>query len=130
MAGFKQAFENSVINVYFRGGTYTGGTVYVGLYTTAPTDTTEGTEVSGGGYARQAVTFAAPSGNPAQTSNTADIVFPEATANWGTIVAVAIHSAATGTGNQIAWANVQTPKAINAGDTAVIKAGNLTITVD
>lgn len=73
--------------------------MYVGLYTVTPNDAgTGGTEVSGGSYARQAITsgtgtWAAPAGSG--TSNSADVVFPAATADWGTIKSAALHSAAT-----------------------------------
>lgn len=128
MAGLSDYYEDIVINHLFRAQSFTPpATVYVGLYTTAPTDAGGGTEVSGGSYARQAVTFGAASSG--STSNTADITFPEATANWGTIVAAGLFDASTA-GNLLAWNNVTTQKTINAGDTARIKAGSLTLTVD
>lgn len=131
MAGLKQSYENAVLNHFFRAQSQTSPSAHwIALYTTAPTDTTEGTEVSGGSYARQSITFGAPSGNPAQISNSAQILFPEATANWGTVVAFAIHTAATGSGNQILWGNFTQSKTINAGDQALINAGNLTISCD
>ena len=131
MAGLKQAYENAVLNHFFRNNAQTApSTHYVALYTTAPTDTTEGTEVSGGAYARQAISFSAPSGNPAQISNSAQILFPEATANWGTVTAFAIHTSATGTGNQILWGTFSQSKAINTGDQALINTGALVITCD
>jgi hypothetical protein len=132
MAGLKVTYEQNVLNKVFRNTDFTSpATLYVGLYTTAPTDSTEGTEVSGGAYARQTITFGAPTGGaPSQIVNSAQVLFPEATANWGTIVAVALHSSATGTGNQVLWANVTTSKAINSGDQAAINASAFTITMD
>jgi hypothetical protein len=131
MAGFTQAWEQNILNRVFRNQAVTfPSTVYVALYTTAPTDTSEGTEVSGGSYARQAVTFGAPSGNPSVISNTANIDFPVATANWGTVVAFAIHSADSGTGNMICWGNLSTSKTIQTDDQARILAGNLQIQLD
>lgn len=131
MAGFKQTWENNVLNAVFRNISFTlPATVYVGLYTAAPSDTAEGTEVSGGAYARQSVTFGAPSGNPAQISNSASVTFPTATANWGTITHVALHSASTGTGNQIVWTALTTSKAINTDDQAVFNTGSLVVQLD
>jgi len=131
MAGFTQQWEQNILNRVFRGQNVTfPSTVYVALYTTAPTDTSEGVEVSGGSYARQAVTFGAPSGNPSVISNSANIDFPVATANWGTVVAFAIHSAASGTGNMICWGNLSTSKTIQTDDQARILAGNLQIQLD
>jgi hypothetical protein len=106
--------------------------VYVGLFTVAPAeDGTTGTEVSGGGYARQAVTFGAvsqlPSG-PAQMSNTADINFPVATAPWGTIVAIGLFDASTA-GNLLYYASIS-PVPINTNDQIRFLAGNLTVRED
>jgi hypothetical protein len=81
------------------------------LFTVAPGETGGGTEVSGGGYARQSFTLTAASGGA--TSNAADITFGPATANWGTIVAVGIFDAATG-GNMLMYGNLATSKIVNS----------------
>jgi hypothetical protein len=128
MAGLSDYYENIVIDHLFRAQEFTPpSTIYVGLFTAAPTDAGGGTEVSGGGYARQAVTFSAASGG--STSNNAAINFPTATASWGTVVAFGLFDASTG-GNLLAWDNLATSKAIGSGDQAVFSTGNLTLTVD
>lgn len=72
-------------------------TVYLALFTVVPTAVAgSGTEVSGGSYARQAITFGAPALNGSsieQAANTAGLTFPVATADWGTIVAVEVMDA-------------------------------------
>lgn len=89
---------------------------FIALFTTAPTSDsgiTGAVEVSGGSYARQPTTGATwnapsnsvgaePSTTPAQTSNSATVTFPVATANWGTVVAFGIFDAVTA-GNLLAW---------------------------
>ena len=51
MAGFSDYLENKVVGHVFGGAAYTApATLYVALYTSAPSDTGGGTEVSGGGY--------------------------------------------------------------------------------
>jgi hypothetical protein len=128
MAGLSDHYENIVINHLFRAQAFTPpSTIYVGLFTAAPTDAGGGTEVSGGAYARQAVTFSAASGG--STSNNAAINFPTASASWGTVVAFGLFDASTG-GNLLAWDNLATSKTIGSGDQAVFSAGNLTLTVD
>ena len=63
MAEISNYLEAAIINATLRNTTYTSpATVYVSLWTTDPTDAGSGTEVSGGSYARTAVTFGAPSG--------------------------------------------------------------------
>ena len=128
MAGFSDYYENKVIDHMLRNQAFTPpSTVYVGLFTVAPTDAGGGTEVSGGSYARQAVTLAAASAGA--TQNSADITFPTATADWGTIVAAGLFDAASA-GNLLAWNNLTASKTVNNGDTFKISAGSLTISVD
>jgi hypothetical protein len=128
MASLSDYFENKIIDHMLRGQPFTPpSTIYLALFTVAPTDAGGGTEVSGGGYARQAFTLTPASGGT--SSNSADIVFPTATADWGTIVAVGIFDAATG-GNLLMWGNLTTSKTVNSGDTFKINAGDLNISFD
>jgi hypothetical protein len=131
MAGFSDYYESKVLDHMLRGTSFTPpATVYVGLFTTAPTDAGGGTEVSGGGYARQSVTFGAPSGtNPTQITNSADVTFPVATAAWGTVVAFGLFDASTA-GNLLAWDNLTASKQIDTNDQAKFAAGDLKVTLD
>lgn len=97
--------------------------IWIGLFTVVPTDAGGGTEVTGGAYARVQVSqldasWAAPSGTPSATSNSAAVTFPAPSgANWGVIVAVGFFDAATA-GNLLGW-ELQTPnKTVNNGDPA------------
>lgn len=120
--------ENALLNHVFRGVAYTSPTaIYVALYTSDPTDADIGTEVSGGGYARQQVTFNAPSDGV--ITNTADIVFPEATADWGTITHLGLRDAATA-GNLLWYGPVVQSRLILTGDQLVIKAGTISVSLD
>ena len=101
-------------------------TVYVGLYTSDPTDAGSGTEVSGGSYARQSAAFAAPSNGASATS--ADVTFPQATGNWGTVAYFGILDASS-SGNLMYHGALDTSKVIETGDVFKISAGNLTITL-
>src|SRR5690606_21366039 len=98
MAAFSNYLENKIVDWLFRGQAYTPpSTIYVGLLTAAPDDTDGGTEVTGGSYARVAVTSsltnwagtqgagttAASSGTSGTTSNNSAITFPTPTASWG-----------------------------------------------
>ena len=127
MAEFSNYLENAVINAVLRNTTYTSPTtVYVGLYTTDPTDADSGTEVSGGSYARTSVAFDAPSNGV--TQNTADLTFPTATASWGTVTHIGLYDASTG-GNLLFHTALDTSKAIDSGDIFKITTGNLTVTL-
>jgi len=124
---FSNYLETKVLDHVFGGTAYTAPTtLYVALFTTDNTDSGGGTEVSGGAYARQTVTFTT---SGATTSNDSDIEFPTATANYGTVIAVAVMDALTG-GNQLAYAGLTTDKTIETGDVFRIPAGDLDITLD
>ena len=98
---------------------------YLGLFTAAPGEAGGGTELSGNGYARQAITFTV-SGDTA--SNNAALEFPTATASWGTITHVAVFDALT-TGNMIAYATLTASKVIDTGDVLRVPSGDLDITL-
>ena len=119
--------ENALINATLRATTYTSvATVYVSLWTSDPTDAGSGTEVSGGSYARTAVTFGAPSNGV--TLNSADVTFPTATASWGTVGWIGINDAAT-SGNLLYHSPLDTAKTIDSGDIFKISTGNLSVTL-
>jgi hypothetical protein len=119
--------EDALINATLRATTYTSvATVYVSLWTTDPTDAGNGTEVSGGSYARTAVTFGAPSNGV--TTNDADVTFPTATASWGTVGWIGINDALT-TGNLLYHTALDTSKTIDSGDIFKISTGNLSVTL-
>ena len=124
---FSNTYETNVLTWTFTTDSVTRPTAwYLGLFTTAPGEAGGGTEVSGGSYARQSVTFSV-SGNLA--TNTAALEFPVATADWGTITHVAVFDASTG-GNQIAYAALSTSKTIATGDVLRVPTGDLDITLD
>ena len=117
--------ENALINVTLRATSYTAPTtVYVGLYTSDPTDANTGTDVSGGSYARKSATFGAPSNGASTTS--ADITFDQATASWGTIAYIGILDALT-SGNLLYHTALDTSKAIDTGDIFKIASASLTV---
>ena len=119
--------ENALINATLRNTTYTSvATVYVSLWTSDPTDAGSGTEVSGGSYARTAVTFAAPANGV--TTNSADVTFPTCTASWGTVGWIGINDALS-SGNLLYHTALDTSKTIDSGDIFKISTGNLSVTL-
>jgi hypothetical protein len=127
MAEMSNFLENALINATLRNTTYTSvATVYVSLWTSDPTDAGSGTEVSGGSYARTAVTFGAPSGGV--TTNNADVTFPTATGSWGTVGWIGINDALT-SGNLLYHTALDTAKSIDSGDIFKIASGNLSVTL-
>lgn len=134
MAGsFANDLENYALDGLFGSAGIAVLTQYLALYTAAPTDAGGGTECTGGSYARleiEAATgrvWSAASGG--SISNSADWSFVDATASWGTVVAMGILSASAA-GTLHAWADVTTSKAVGSGDTAKFPSGSLVITLD
>jgi hypothetical protein len=127
MSEMSNYLEDALINVTLRATAYTApATVYVSLWTSDPTDAGSGTEVSGGSYARTAVTFAAPSNGV--TTNDADVTFPTATASWGVVGWIGINDAAS-SGNLLYHSPLDTSKTIDSGDIFKISTGNLSVTL-
>lgn len=127
MSEMSNYLENALINGTLRATSYTAPTtVYLALYLTDPTDADVGTEVSGGSYVRQSITFGSPSNGV--TSNSVAIEFPQATAAWGTIQYIGIRDGLTG-GNLLYHTPLNASKEIASGDIFKITAGNLTVTL-
>ena len=124
---FSDYLETKVLDHVFAGTAYTApSTLYVALFTAAPSDSGGGTEVSGGAYARQTIAFTT-SGDT--TSNNAAVEFPTATANYGTVTHVGIYDASSA-GNLMAWAELTSSKNIETGDVFRIPSGDLDITLN
>lgn len=135
---FSDYLEGKVLNHVFGGTSYTAPTtLYVGVFTSASSDSAAGTEVSGNGYARQSVAFTVSGTSPTTASSSAAVEFPEATGSWGTVTYAGVFDALTG-GNMLAHAQLTDPadfttalpKTISSGDILRISAGNLKVTLD
>jgi hypothetical protein len=127
MAEMSNYLENALINATLRNTSYTSPTtVYVGLYTSDPTDANTGTEVSGGSYARTAVTFGAPSNGV--STNSAAVEFPQATGTWGTVGWIGLLDAST-SGNLLYHTALDASKTIASGDIFKIAIGSLSVTL-
>lgn len=134
MAGSKSDFlENELLDHVLGNAAYSApATVYIALYTADPSDAGGGTEVTGGSYARKAVTNNStnwPNASGGAKSNGTDIVFVTATASWGTVTAFGIFDASSG-GNLLYWAELTIDKTIDNGDTAQFSTGDLDVTED
>ena len=148
-------WENKLIDWFFRaqaigitGASAAAGTgpatLYIGLLTVAATDVGGGTEVSGGSYARVAVTSSlanwagtqgagtttASSGTTGTTSNNNILTYAAPTATWGLVVGYAAYDAASG-GNPIFFGTLTSSRQINSGDPAsTFPAASLTFQMD
>ena len=128
MAEFSNYLEDKILDHVLKNVSYTSPTtVYVGLFTSDPTDAGTGTEVSGGSYARQVLSVTTASAGIVTSSG--DVTFPQATATWGTISHIGILDALT-SGNLLMHTALTTSKVIETGDILKVSSGNLTVTLD
>ena len=144
MGAMSDFLENKLIDQVFRGQTApTTTNLYVGLFTSAPGESGDGTELTGNNYSRVPVTSSlanwagtqsagstvASTGTGGATSNNGAITFATPSATWGTVVAFGIFDAATA-GNLLFYGTLTISKTINQGDTVSFPAGSLSITFD
>ena len=140
---FSDYVENKLVDLLVRGQTFTPpATIWVGLSTSACSDNSFGTEVTGGSYARASVTaslanFAgtqgsgtttASSGTGGVTSNNGVINFATPTASWGLVTHWFLADASSA-GNLLVCSTLTQSKTINTGDTVSFAAAALTVTV-
>jgi hypothetical protein len=122
--------ENKLLDHQVGKTSYTMPSVWIALFTAAPSDAGGGTEVTGGSYARKSTAGAdwvAASGG--STSNATVQTFVTATGSWGTVTHFALFDASTA-GNMLRWAALTTSKTIGSGDVASFPVGNLVLTED
>jgi hypothetical protein len=115
--------------------TQTARTTYLALLSAAPTDTTTlatMTEVTTAGFGgRKAVTWGAPSGDPAVAANTNAMTFGAFTADPPSVGWLALVSSASGTtGDFIYFWTVDTARDAAIGDSISVAIGALTMSLD
>lgn len=145
MAGSKSnGFETSLLQHIFQNaaianlGDATGvrgstapGSLYIALFTAAPSESAGGTEANYTGYQRQAVARSAGgwtvSGDA--VSNAAVISFPPCTGGNNTITGFAVMTAATA-GTILYWGDLTSSLAVSSGITPQFAIGALQVTED
>ena len=83
-------------------------------------------EVTGGGYARVPLPFNAAAA--AAKTNRGLVDFGVATTNWGVITNFAICSGVSG-GNALAYGALGSPITVNSGQSAQVRAGQISMTL-
>lgn len=138
MSALSDYLEGALLSHLLRNTAYTpAATLYLALFTADPGESGIVGEVSGGSYARAAVTNnnvnfpqCAASGTPTKANATA-ITFPTASAAWGTITHWAIYdvaSLASGT-NMLAHGALSASRYVASGDTPKVAVGALSMTI-
>jgi hypothetical protein len=116
-AGLTRFSSRKLLDHILKTGAYTQPTtIYVALFTVAPTSQGGGTEANYTGYLRvlHNVWRAATDADPVVANNNGEIAFPAASSS-NTIVACGLYDADAPGGNLLAWGAVS--KQIDSGDT-------------
>lgn len=133
MSAFSDYLEAQLINATLRGATYTGGGVYVALFTANPTDAGTGSELNDSAYVRQRAHttvasdgFTVPANGSA--SNTKNLIFPAIVDVQKTITHWGIFDAQNG-GNLLYHAPMLNPKTLDPTDVLSFPIGSLIVTL-
>lgn len=133
--------ENKVIDALLRGQTLGApATGLIRLYTVCPTDSTAGTEVTGGSYAPASLTASlanwsgtqsagsttASSGTSGTSSNNVSIPFITPTASWGTVVCWGYGDAT----NLWFYSPLTISKTVNSGDSVSFSPAAASLQID
>lgn len=116
-------------------GTVTSGNGgYIGLFTSAPSDSAAGTEVSSSGSAYTRIQVGSANqgsftGSGGSIQNDAEFRWADALATWGTITHIGLFDAATG-GNLLVYGALQSSVDIETGDIFKVPASGFTINFD
>lgn len=131
MAGSaRPALIDQLLRKIFRDTAFANPTSwYISLHTVAPTETSDGTEMTGSGYARLAVAADSGQWNIVNNSavNSQTLLFAAATATWPTIIGMGLWDAATG-GSMLFYESVVAPTVINPGSRFTLVPGSLAVT--
>lgn len=133
MASFSNYLENALLNRVFNGAALSlPSTLYIGLFTAAPTDAGGGTEVSGNNYSRLAVPADStnfPTATSGTIQNALTLTFAIPSGNWGTVTHIGIFDAATA-GNLLVWGALNQSRIITSSADVKLNQNQLTITLD
>lgn len=133
MSGLVDSRENAILNLLWGAQALTPpATWYIGLMIATPTEAGTYVEPSGGSYARVAIANNLtqwPSAVNGEKANANAILFPTASASWGTVTHYGFFDALT-SGSLWAWAVLDTSRTISAGDAFQFLAGDCKVACD
>jgi hypothetical protein len=132
---FSNYTEDKIVDIFLRGDSYNGGTVYLALFTAVSSgETPSVTEVNPAGtwtdYARQSAAWTAIDSGTGETKNDGTITFP---ANDGasdiTVTHIGVYDALT-SGNLLFYAELTTPKTLAQGDVLSFASNSIVFTIN
>jgi hypothetical protein len=124
-SGIVQTYANALLDHGLRHVANTSPTtVYIALMSTTPTATAAGTELTGNGYARTAVTMAASASG--SIANSAAVQFPTPSADWTAATSFNIFDDPTA-GNRMYFGALGTSVTAKNGVPVVLPIGAATV---
>ena len=127
MSAMSNYLETKVLDYVLRNtADWAPAAIYLALHTADPAEDASGAEVSGGSYARQAITFNAAHATAGTIDNSSAEEFTTMPAV--TVSHIGVWDAAS-SGNLLFYGAVTASKAVGAGDTISLAAGALVITL-
>lgn len=124
-SGMTNTFESWVIDHFLRNTVETQVAPYLALYSVAPGETGGGTELTGNGYAREAITFGVDTAGV--TNNTNTITFTATGGAWSAIAGHAICDAVSA-GNIMMYEDSVAGPTLADGDSYEFGASDITVT--
>ena len=132
MANMTDLLERELIDGLLGVTQYTSpAVVYLGLYTSDPTDTGTGAaEISAASYERVSLAGLFSASGNGSSLNTAAIGFPVAAEDWGVVTHIGFHkSGVKGTNDMIMYGQMFISASVTTGVTFQFLIGDLTITL-
>lgn len=127
MANLTDAHETTIFNGLTGVSTLFTSTVYLALFTASPTESGSiANELSGNGYARVSLAGKFTAGTP---SNTGQITFATASADWSTVTHIGFMKASTGS-DMMMYGTLDAPISIVSGQAFIVAIGALVLSVD
>jgi hypothetical protein len=130
MGSFTDYTEKAVMNAICgnAAAAFSSISMWMGLFTAAPSDASGGTECTGGSYARKS--SGAWTSMTALVANVATITYATASNSWGGVITHFALIDDSATGNMIAWGTLTASRSIATNDVAAFAIGSLTISLD
>lgn len=128
MGSFTNTYEQAVLNALCGNNAPLASTsMWVALFTAAPSDASGGTEATGGNYARKS--SGAWTSATALVANAATVTFATCTSTVGSVTHFALMTDSA-TGNMVGWATLSAARDLATNDVAAFEVGSLTISLD
>lgn len=130
MSGMSDFLENALLDHVLGGDAYTQpASVHLALFSAAPNDAGGGTELSGNGYAREEVSFAAAHATNGTAANDTAVEFAADGADWDEVTHIGLFDAATD-GNLLFHGAITTPRTVTDQGTLTFAIGDIVVTLD